>query len=264
MCTSRWMCFSCTSPRETSVYPTRRQTANSRRASSYARNVQLLFFVVSVICIILGPFETLDETFVDRSVLGWLCTFSSINSGPNKDGRIWRAWTRYPCRPWVDMFCAASVVECGGTKSRVILWARIPLEAPSIYILIFSCRLLLFTRNQLSVVWVHSSSYVWSSCGCEFSLVPRASLYTRFADYLRVSRRKLRDWILIASSVVPSREVTHYALFSVSFSPTISGKKAVKYASLLQTNDILFGYCKCSSAYFWYFLAKIWSVKLTG
>ena len=60
----------------------------------------------------------------------------------------------------VDMFCAASVVECGGTKSRVILWARIPLEAPSIYILIFSCRLLLFTRNQLSVVRVNSSSYI--------------------------------------------------------------------------------------------------------
>lgn len=142
---------------KTSVYPPRRQTANWRHASTYARNVQLLFFVVSVICTILGPFEALDETFVDRSVLGWLCTFSSVNSGPNKDRRIWRAWTRYPCRHWVDTFCAASDVECGVTKSRVIFWARIPLEAPSIYILVFSC-LLLFTRNQLPVVRVHSSS----------------------------------------------------------------------------------------------------------
>ena len=40
------------------------------------------------------------------------------------------------------MFCASSVVECGGTKSRVIFWARVSLEAPSIYILIFSCSLL--------------------------------------------------------------------------------------------------------------------------
>ena len=69
-----------------------------------------------LICIILGPFEALDDTFVDRSVLGCLCRFSSVNSGPNKDGSIWRAWTRYPCRPWVDMFCAASVVECGGNE----------------------------------------------------------------------------------------------------------------------------------------------------
>jgi hypothetical protein len=124
----------------------------------------------------------------------------------------------------------------------VILWVRIPLEAPSVYILIFSCRLLLFTCNQLPVVleFIHHHTL-------EVDVVVKS---VRFADYLRISRRKLRDGILIASSVVPSRETTDFALFSVSFSPTISGKKAVKYAILLQTNDVLFGYCKCSSAYF--------------
>jgi len=46
---------------------------------------------------------------------------------------------------------------------------------------------------------------------------------------------KLGDGILIASSVVPSIETTDFALFIVSFSPTINGKKEVEYASLLQT-----------------------------
>ena len=46
---------------------------------------------------------------------------------------------------------------------------------------------------------------------------------------------KLGDGILIANSVVPSIETTDFALFSVSFPPTISGKKIVEYASLLQT-----------------------------
>jgi hypothetical protein len=177
------------------------------------RTASLLCRVCNVLY--LGPLEVLDETFCWSQCIR-LCTFSSVNSGPNKDGRIWRAWTRYPSRPWVDMFCVASVVECGGTKSRVIFWARIRVQAPSIYILIFSWSKLLFTHNHLPVVRVHSfihspsSSYVWNSCGCEISLVPWASLCTRFANYLRISRRELGDGILIASSVVPSVETTEF------------------------------------------------------
>jgi len=208
----------------------------------------------------LGPLEALDETFCGSQCIR-LCTFSSVNSGPNKDGRIWRAWTRYASRPGVDMFCVVSVVECGGTKSRVIFWARIPVQAPSIYILIFSWSKLLFTHNHLPVVRVHSFIHHHHTfevvVAVKSVLCPELHFCTRSANYLRISRRELGDGIRIPSSVVPSVETTDFALFIVSFSPTISGKKAVKYAGLLKTNCIS-GYCKCSSAYFWYFLAKMW------